>query len=155
MKVVLPPDPDGSWRATLSEYQRENLARAARGRYADYREHHRLTVIRTDYGLDIVGLRREGCIDSAGAPIPDAWVIQWVDECYPECVHIDTLEGRKKYGLQLRRYKKNYDRPTRRAGARRRRRLRRYNERCAARMAEWIGSPHTYPGPFPKSEELA
>lgn len=87
MKVVLPEDPDGSWRASLTGWQPEKLREVARGRYNDWREHHRMAVVRTDFGFDVLGLKRMAVIDSEGNPVPDAWVLVWVDSVYPEQIH--------------------------------------------------------------------
>lgn len=94
MQVELPVDHDRSWRNTLSEWQRERLACVGRGTYNDWREHHRLTIVVTDYGFDIVGLARAPVVDGAGAPITDAWLVVWVDECHGD---FTSCLGSSKY----------------------------------------------------------
>lgn len=160
MKVELPSDPDRAWRSTLTPWQRTHLADAARGTYGWWHGHGRLAVVIVEGGFDIVGMKKMAVVDSHGTPIPDAWTVAWVDEVHADRTSCDSVSARQRYGAppisrHHRRlqpdYKIAYDgRSWRRKLARDRRRIKRYNKRCVKLMAEWIGSPLTYPGPFPK-----
>lgn len=168
MQVELPHDPDRAWRDTLTEWERDTLVEVARGEYNDYRGHHRMVVVVTEYGFDIIGLRRAAVMDSSGAPIPDAWVIAWVDEVHGSSIHCDPFSAHQRYGAPERtirhqpseryearkrwghKYARTLVRRRRRARRTKRRRLEReaaytaaYEKGLAAHVAEGL-SPYTY-----------
>lgn len=161
MKVAIPDDV-ASWQGELTEWQRDALVRAARGTYSADRGHDRLIVVRTNYGFDILGVRRVSCFDSTGAELTDAWALEWVDEVHPAAINHGDWErkygrprprrrraydgmGEGHWGMKLRRRQRRYLKRARQKHARQQAWIRSELERTHRELAEWVGSPYTYP----------
>lgn len=169
MKVTVPADVS-TWQHTLTEWQREHLVVAARGQTRSGEgSHHRLVIVREEYGFDVIGVRRVACFDSHGAPVEDAWAISWVQEVHPTSVNhgdwkhrYDTPRlhprpydgmGEGRWGMKLRRRNRRFRRNEARRHARQQRDMRAELARLEAELAEWVGSPYTYPN-YDKIAEL-
>jgi hypothetical protein len=157
MRVTWPDVDFQAWQPTLTDWQREALGEVGRGTFNQYNGHHRMQVVVTNYGFDVLGLTRVSAFHSDGTPVEDAWRLDWVCEVHPDQInHGDwerkytqppkrKREYRGEITMQQRRRDARWRKRQRRREARQREEMQAELDRLTAELQEWVGSPLSFP----------